>query len=123
MKHFVCMQIFHRHEPRPILWPSCGHQSVCQSDSEVGTTAGGWPGLGARVGLGDRCGSPVPNRKIRDDEACGSQTMKRHGMVATIEKAFLKATVELEASLSTRAVAGSQVSRVERESRSRVEEL
>ena len=103
--------------------PSCGHQSVCQSDSEVGTTAGGWPGLGARVGLGDRCGSPVPNRKIRDDEACGSQTMKRHGMVATIEKAFLKATVELEASLSTRAVAGSQVSRVERESRSRVEEL
>ena len=48
--------------------------------------------------------------------------MKRHGMVATIEKAFLKATVELEASLSTRAVAGSQVSRVERESSSRVEE-
>ena len=41
MKHFVCMQIFHRHEPRPILWPSSGHQPVSQSDSEVGTTAGG----------------------------------------------------------------------------------
>jgi hypothetical protein len=120
MKHFVCMQIFVTSHPLAELY---GHQSVSQSDSEVGTTAGGWPGLGARVGLGDRCGSPVPNRKIRDDEACGSQTMKRHGMVATIEKAFLKATVELEASLSTRAVAGSQVSRVERESRSRVEEL
>ena len=38
------------------------------------------------------------------DEACGSQPMKH--LVATIEKAFPKATVELEASLSTQAVAG-----------------
>ena len=44
-------------------------------------------------------------------------------VVATIEKAFLKATVELEASLATQAVAGSRVSRVESEPRSRVEEL
>ena len=44
-------------------------------------------------------------------------------MVATIEKAFPKATVEFEASLSTQAVAGSRVSRVESEPRSRVEEL
>ena len=82
---------------------------------------GGWPGLGARVELGDWCGSRVPGRKIRNDEACGSQTMNR--LVATIERAFPKATVELEASLSTQAVAGSRVSRVESEPRSRVEEL
>ena len=97
------------------------HQPVSQSDSEVGTTAGGWPGLGARVELGDWCGSRVPDRKTRNDEACGSQTMNR--LVATTERAFPKATVELEASLSTQAVAGSRVSRVESESRSRVEEL
>ena len=54
MKHFVCMQIFHRHEPAHPLAELYGHQSVSQSDSEVGTTAGGWPGLGARVGLGGR---------------------------------------------------------------------
>ena len=48
MGHFVYMQIFHRHEPRSILWPGGGaaisqsvSQSVSQSDSEVGTTAGG----------------------------------------------------------------------------------
>ena len=44
-------------------------------------------------------------------------------VVATIKKAFLKATVELEASLATQAVAGSRVSRFESEPRSRVEEL
>ena len=36
-------------------------------------------------------------------------------LVATTERAFPKATVELEASLSTQAVAGSRVSRVESE--------
>ena len=45
------------------------------------------------------------------------------GACLTIEKAFPKATVELEASLSTEAVAGSRVSRAEGVSRSRVEEL
>ena len=44
-------------------------------------------------------------------------------LVATIESAFPKATVELEASLSTQAVAGSRLSRAEGESKSRVEEL
>ena len=85
-----------------------------------------WPGLGARVELGDWFGSRVPDRKTIYDDAGGSQTMKRvvcGCVVAAIEKAFPKATVELEASLSTQAVAGSRVSRVESESRSRVEEL
>ena len=43
-------------------------------------------------------------------------------LVATTERAFPKATVELEASLSTQAVAGSRVSRAESlESRERAE--
>ena len=121
MKHFVCMRIFHRHEPWPILWPEL-RPSVSQSVGLGGWhDRGGWPGLGARVELGDWCGSRVPDRKIRNDEACGSQTMKR--VVAAIEKAFPKATVDLEAStaLSTHAVAGSRVSRVEGRGRVKVE--
>ena len=52
--------------------------------------------LGARVELGVWCGSRVSDRKIRHNEAFGSQSMKR--LVATIERAFPKATVdELEA--------------------------
>ena len=47
--------------------------------------------------------------------------MKR--VVAAIEKAPPKATVELEASLSTQAVAGSRILRAESEPRSRVEKL
>ena len=94
--------------------------SVSQSDLEVGTTAG-VARARARVELGGWCGSRVPDRKIRNDEAFGSQTMNR--LVATTKRAFPKATVELDASLSTQAVAGSRVSRVESESRSRVERL
>ena len=111
------MQIFHRHGHGPSSGQSSGHQPFSQSDSEVGTTAGGGPGsgLGSSSGIGDWCGSRVPDRKIRNDEANGSQTTKR--VVATIEKAFPKATVELEASLSTQAEAGSRVSRAEGESR------
>ena len=124
MEHFLRMQISHRHEPRSILWPRVVRPSVSQPVGLGGLhDRGGWPGLGARVELGDwlqetRCGSRVPDRKIRnDDEACGSQTTKR--VVATIEKAFPnKATVELEASLSTQAVSGSRVSRAESESSS-----
>ena len=70
MKHFVCMQIFHRHEPRPILWPSSGHQSVSQSDSEVGTTAGG-RGPGSGLGSGSGTGADRPFRIVK------SETMKR----------------------------------------------
>ena len=121
MEHFACMQTFHRHEPRSILWPEL-RPSASQPVGLGGRhDRGGWPGLGARVELGDWCRSRVPDRKIRNDEACGSQTMNR--LVATIERAFPKATVELEASLSTQAVAGSRVSRVESEPRSRVEGL
>ena len=112
---FVCMQIFHRHGHGP----SSGQElrpSVSQSAGLGGWhDRGGRPGLGARVELGDWCGSRVPDRKIRNDEARGSQTMKR--VVAPIEKAFPKATVELEASLSTQAVARSRVSRAESEPR------
>ena len=122
MKHFlsVCKSSIVGHGP------SSGQElrqavSVSQSDSEVGTTARGGPGSGLGSSSGTRCGSRVPDRKIRNDEACGSQTMNR--LVATTERAFPKATVELEASLSTQAVAGSRVSRVESESRSRVEGL
>ena len=104
--------------------PSAGRElrpSVSQSVGLGGWhDCGGWPGLGARVELGDWCGSRVPDRKIRNDEAFGSQTINR--LVATIKRAFPKATVELEASLSTQAVAGSRVSRAESESRSRAEE-
>ena len=46
----------------------------------------GWSGLGARVELGGWCGSRVPDRKIRYDETCGSQTINR--LVAAIETAF-----------------------------------
>ena len=124
---FLCMQIPHRQEhgqePRSIHWPE-RRPSASQPVGLGGWhDRGGWPGLGARVELGDWFGSRVPDRKIRNDEACGSQTTKR--LVAAFEKAFPKATVELEASLSlsTRAVAGSRVSRAESEPRSRVEEL
>ena len=111
--------------PRSILRP--GVAAISQSVSQLVELGGwhdrgGWPGLGARVELGDWCGSRVPDRKIRnDEEACGSQTTNR--LVATTEGAFPKATVELEASLSTQAVAESRVSRVESEPRSRVEGL
>ena len=69
MKHFVCMQIFHRHEPRPILWPNCGHQSVCQSDSELARPRGGGPGSG--LGSGSGTGADRPFRIVK------SETMKR----------------------------------------------
>ena len=115
------MQIFHRHEPQSIIWPELRPGASQPVGLGGWHDRGGWPGLGARVELGDWFGSRVPDRKIINDEAYGSQTMKR--VVATIEKAFPKATVELEASLSTQAVAGSRVSRVESEPRSRVEEL
>ena len=103
-------EIISSHEPRSILWPAL-RPSVSQPVGLGGChDRGGWLGLGARVALGDWCGSRV-----------GSQPMKR--AVAAIEKVFPKATVKLEASLSTHAVAGSRVSRVESEPRSRVEEL
>ena len=124
MKYFACMQIFHRHEPRSILCLA-GASAISQSASRTRRgwhDRGGWPGLGARVELGDWCGSRVPGLKIINHEACASQTMKR--VVAAIEIEKLSGqTVELEASLSTQAVARSQVSRVEGESRQSVEEL
>ena len=33
MERFVCMQIFHRHEPRSILWPSVA--AISQSASRT----------------------------------------------------------------------------------------
>ena len=105
MEHFLCVCKFSIVTATALpLARSCGH-SASQSVGLGGWhDRGGWPGLGARVELGEWCGSRVPGRKIRNDEVCGSQTMKR--AVATIEKAFHKATVELEASLSTQAAAG-----------------
>ena len=86
MKYFVCMKIIlHRHEPLSISWPELRPPSASQSVGLGGWhDCGGWPGLGARVELGDWCGSRVPDRKIRNDEAYASQTMKR--VVAAIEK-------------------------------------
>ena len=71
---FVCMQLFHRHGPAVTatvhpLARSCGHQSVSQSDSEVGTTAGGGPGSG----LGSSSGTGA-DRAFR---ILKSETMKR----------------------------------------------
>ena len=62
--------------------PSSGQElrpSVSQSVGLGGWhDRGGWPGLGARAKLGDWCGSRVPDRKTKvNDEAGGSQTMKR----------------------------------------------
>ena len=79
MKHFLCVcksSIVTSYSPSS--GQSCGQEPASQSDSGVGTTAGGGPpGLGARVELGDWCGSRIPDRKTINDEAGGSQTMKR----------------------------------------------
>ena len=70
MGHLVCMQISHGHEPRSSSGQSCGHQPASQSDSEIGTTAGGDPpgsGLGSSSGIG-------ADRAFR---IAKSETMKR----------------------------------------------
>ena len=79
---------------------------------------GGWPGLAARIELGGWCGSRVPDRKIRNDEARGSQTMKR--LVATIEKAFPKATVVVTRGLAVH-TGGSRIASFEGRERAEVE--
>ena len=55
MKHFVCMQVFHRHEPQSILWPELW-PSVIQP---VGL--GGWHDRGgvARARGSGRARGPV----------------------------------------------------------------
>ena len=77
MKHFCVYANLPSSATVHPLARSCGQEPVSQSDSGVGTTAGGWPGLGARVELGDWFGSRVLDRKTINDEAGGSQTMKR----------------------------------------------
>ena len=67
MKHFVCMQIFHRHEPRPIL-----SMAISQSVSRTRRLArprGGGPGSG--LGSGSGTGADRPFRIVK------SETMKR----------------------------------------------
>ena len=58
--------------PRATVHPlarCCGHQSVSQSDSEVGTTTGGGPGSG--LGSSSGTGSDRAFRIVK------SETMKR----------------------------------------------
>ena len=70
MEHFARMQTFHRHEPRPILWPELRLSAkVSQSDSEVGTTTGGGPGSGL--------GSSSENGSDRAFRIVKSETIKR----------------------------------------------
>ena len=70
MKHFVCMQIFHRHEPRPILWPELW-PSVSQSVGLGGWHDRGGGGPGSGLGSGSGTGADRPFRIVK------SETMKR----------------------------------------------
>ena len=77
MKHFLCVCkssiVTATVHPLPELRPS-----VSQSVGLGGWhDRGGWPGLGARVELGGWFRSRVLDRKTINDEAGGSQTMKR----------------------------------------------
>mgnify|MGYP001181988023 CR=1 FL=1 len=65
MKHFVCMQIFHRHEPQPIL--ALGRVvAISQSVSRTRRLArprGGGPGSG--LGSGSGTGADRPFRIVK----------------------------------------------------------
>jgi len=69
MKHFVCMQIFHRHEPRPILWPSSAISQSVSRTRRLARPRGGGPGSG--LGSGSGTGADRPFRIVK------SETMKR----------------------------------------------